>query len=169
MTILTQNRWYIVAPQIWVGYNYLTCFVRMPKVIAAPQNWVGYIPLQVVRTGCNKSSVVKRSSRGTCVVFASEIGYPLTYTTIPVNPQNRQRTCRFCLFSLPVFLFKKIFSACLLPCLKNLFSLPVFLFEKSFQPACCLLGKCVLASPCGSQKRRLVCFANLFVRFTHKC
>ena len=36
--------WYIVAPQIGVGYNYLQEARRALHVIAAPQNWVGYIP-----------------------------------------------------------------------------------------------------------------------------
>ena len=48
MTILTQNRWYIVAPQIGVGYNLDRMSYLEQQVIAAPQNWVGYIPLQVV-------------------------------------------------------------------------------------------------------------------------
>ena len=46
--ILTQNRWYIVAPQIGVGYNFVPSRPICCKVIATPQNWVGYIPLEVV-------------------------------------------------------------------------------------------------------------------------
>ena len=46
--ILTQNRWYIVAPQIWVGYNNKAVIIAKHDVIATPQNWVGYIPLKVV-------------------------------------------------------------------------------------------------------------------------
>ena len=37
-------KWYIVAPQIGVGYNWKTYYNNLPAVIAAPQNWVGYIP-----------------------------------------------------------------------------------------------------------------------------
>ena len=47
--ILTQNRWYIVAPQIGVGYNDEAEQKGNDKVIATPQIWVAYIPLCVVR------------------------------------------------------------------------------------------------------------------------
>ena len=41
---LLTSKWYIVAPQIGVGYNFFTDTKIAWQVIAAPQNWVGYIP-----------------------------------------------------------------------------------------------------------------------------